>query len=277
MLLFPVTTIISRSNVTNNAIFVITHKQRPFWLLMPAALLLPSVLLLQAWRFLVQLRWVRRRLDAARHGACKGAASRHNLAGQDAREQAAVAAAMQAVAASKGLAHNRAAGASAGMQWSLLYHQCGGANQSHLVLIFSICLHSMAMQVGCFGPSDFAVVQLYSMISAVPGTWLNDVYAAAAALGAAEPGSGGAAAPKWLSSRQELLLLQEMGQLMARWQQYVMDRLLRAALPALLEVWWQVICCSAACTALRLGEVEQWLSCKKFCACMLAPRQVLYC
>ncbi|KAF6260436.1 hypothetical protein COO60DRAFT_891176 [Scenedesmus sp. NREL 46B-D3] len=63
-----------------------------------------------AWRFLVQLRWVRRRLDAARHGGCKGRASRHNLAGQDAREQAAVAAAMQAVAASKGLAHNRAAG-----------------------------------------------------------------------------------------------------------------------------------------------------------------------
>jgi hypothetical protein len=64
----------------------------------------------QAWRFLVQLRWVRRRLDAARHGACKGAASRRDLAGQDAREQAAVGAAMQAVAASKGLAHNRAAG-----------------------------------------------------------------------------------------------------------------------------------------------------------------------
>jgi hypothetical protein len=69
------------------------------------------ILVLQAWRFLVQLRWVRRRLDAARHGACKGAASQHDLAGQDAREQAAVAAAMQAVAASKGLAHNRAAGA----------------------------------------------------------------------------------------------------------------------------------------------------------------------
>jgi hypothetical protein len=59
----------------------------------------------------VQLRWVRRRLDAARHGACKGAASQHDLEGQDAREAAAVAAAMQAEAASKGLAHNRAAGA----------------------------------------------------------------------------------------------------------------------------------------------------------------------
>lgn len=41
---------------------------------------------------------------------------------------------------------------------------------------------------------------------------------------------------QWLSSRQELLLLQEMGQLMARWQQYVMDRLLRGAAPALEQV-----------------------------------------
>jgi hypothetical protein len=61
-------------------------------------------------------------------------------------------------------------------------------------------------------------------------------FAAAAAAAVPEPSSGGAGAPKWLSSRQELLLLQEMGQLMARWQQYVMDRLLRAALPALLQV-----------------------------------------
>ncbi len=34
---------------------------------------------------------------------------------------------------------------------------------------------------------------------------------------------------KWLTGRQELLLLQEIGQLMARWQQYVMDRLLKGA------------------------------------------------
>jgi hypothetical protein len=72
----------------------------------------------------VQLRWVRRRLDAARHGACKGAASRRDLAGQDAREQAAVAAAMQAVAASKGLAHNRAAG---GFVMYVLLFGMGGA------------------------------------------------------------------------------------------------------------------------------------------------------
>ncbi|WIA29988.1 hypothetical protein OEZ86_000086 [Tetradesmus obliquus] len=144
-----------------------------------------------AWRFLVQLRWVRRRLDAARHGACKGtaarhgackgaaarrgaskgAAARHDAAGQDAREEAAVAAAMRAAAASRGLAHSRAA----------------------------------------------------------------------------EPGSGGSAAPKWLSGRQELLLLQEMGQMMGRWQQYIMDRLLCAALPALLQ---------ALCSAGSLDEVR---------------------
>lgn len=33
----------------------------------------------------------------------------------------------------------------------------------------------------------------------------------------------------WMSSREEQLLLQEMGQLMARWQQYVMDRLIKGA------------------------------------------------
>jgi hypothetical protein len=72
----------------------------------------------------MQLRWVRRRLDAARHGACKGAASRHDLAGQDAREQTAVAAAMQAVAASKGLAHSRDAG---GCILGVLLLNIGGA------------------------------------------------------------------------------------------------------------------------------------------------------
>lgn len=51
-----------------------------------------------------------------------------------------------------------------------------------------------------------------------------------------EPGGGDGGVLQWLSSRQELLLLQEMGQLMARWQQYVMDRLLRGAAPALEQV-----------------------------------------
>jgi hypothetical protein len=78
----------------------------------------------------------------------------------------------------------------------------------------------------------------------------------AAAVVAAEPGSGSSAAPKWLSSRQELLLLQEMGQLMARWQQYVMDRLLRAALPALLQVRSTAAC--TACTTYFQGSWKRW-------------------
>lgn len=71
---------------------------------------------------------------------------------------------------------------------------------------------------------------------------------------AAEPGSSGSAAPKWLSGRQELLLLQEMGQMMARWQQYIMDRLLRAALPALLQVGAGPTAAHALRTACDLTE-----------------------
>lgn len=50
----------------------------------------------QAWRFLLQLRWVRRRIDAARHAACKGSASVASMSQRDEAERAAVAAAQTA-------------------------------------------------------------------------------------------------------------------------------------------------------------------------------------
>lgn len=40
-------------------------------------------------------------------------------------------------------------------------------------------------------------------------------------------GIGSGRPVSWLSSREELLLLQEMGQVMARWQQHVMDKIIR--------------------------------------------------
>lgn len=50
----------------------------------------------QAWRFLLQLRWVRRRLDAARHTACKASAACRRLPERDAAERAAVTKAQKA-------------------------------------------------------------------------------------------------------------------------------------------------------------------------------------
>lgn len=105
----------------------------------------------QAWRFLLQLRWVRRRVDEARLRGCKGAASRVDVQQQDRSEAAAVAAAAAATATG----HSSGTGA-----------RDGG-------------------------------------------------------------GGGGDAGGSWLSGRQELLLLQEMGQLLGRWLQHVMDRLVR--------------------------------------------------
>eukprot|EP00878_Enallax_costatus_P013659 GHUV01014282.1.p1 GENE.GHUV01014282.1~~GHUV01014282.1.p1 ORF type:complete len:1109 (+),score=523.65 GHUV01014282.1:500-3328(+) len=121
-----------------------------------------------AWRFLLQLRWVRRRVDAARHAACKGSSSIISMSPRDEAEQAAVAAAQRS------------------------------SNQS-----------------------------------SSRGLWYNsDVVNSGA---------------QWLSSREELLLLQEMGQLLARWQQHLMDRIIR-------KDWVRLE--QALCNASSLDEVR---------------------
>jgi hypothetical protein len=126
------------------------------------------LLAIQAWRFLLQLRWVRRRVDEVRLRACKAAASRVDVQQQDHTEAAAVAAAAVAAAAvGAGYSHGRAVyGGTSG----------GGGGTS-------------GGGGGTRGGGDGAV---------------------------------------WLSGRQELLLLQEMGQLLGRWLQHVMDRLVRS-------------------------------------------------
>jgi hypothetical protein len=52
---------------------------------------------------------------------------------------------------------------------------------------------------------------------------------------------------QWLSARQELLLLQEMGSVFAGWQAFIMERLIFGAWDTLQQVrsglGWQCQCC----------------------------------
>lgn len=151
----------------------------------------------QAWRFMMQLRWARRRIDSARHAACKSSTGIIHLGMRDRQEEEAVAAAVAAAAAQ---ASQRYRSLPADSPWQ----------------------GSSACSLGAGGA-----------LSQSQWQHLQD----------------------WLGWRQELLLMQEMGQLLAAWQAYVMARLLTREWAVLEEVggWGRVTGIGdAGCVALNL-------------------------
>jgi len=116
----------------------------------------------QVWRLMLQLRWVRHRVDHARLTACKGGAKVNDLHARDRREAEQVA----------------AAAAYSGRGWGQQGGPTGGSSSSS-------SSSSFAHQQG-------------------PG------------------GAAGGGVLDWLSGREELLLLQDMGHFMAQWHSYVL-------------------------------------------------------